>query len=204
MFAFQDKVIGQIVAAMAVELTGEEQARIAQAETKDRRPTMRAPRMGAPAPGNGAGHSQGHHAVREGRRTRSRIPPRLRGARDRPLEDCRLLMVRGQCRHATRLRADEREPRQGHGSAERSCLCVVGRGDGAAGAQRRSPCGDQAGTGACSKRPGQSHRPRQDPQRRRARRGGGTGCALGDAAQPAVSARLSTGSGPLALPSGAV
>ncbi|WP_343074113.1 rhodanese-like domain-containing protein [Microvirga zambiensis] len=37
MFAFQDKVIGQIVAAMAAELTGEEQARIAQAETKDPR-----------------------------------------------------------------------------------------------------------------------------------------------------------------------
>ena len=37
MFAFQDKVIGQIVAAMAVELTGEEQARVAQAETKDPR-----------------------------------------------------------------------------------------------------------------------------------------------------------------------
>jgi rhodanese-related sulfurtransferase/Flp pilus assembly protein TadD len=37
MFAFQDKVIGQIVAAMAVELTGEEQAKVAQAETKDPR-----------------------------------------------------------------------------------------------------------------------------------------------------------------------
>ncbi|HEV2565636.1 MAG TPA: rhodanese-like domain-containing protein [Microvirga sp.] len=37
MFAFQEKVIGQIVAALAVELTGEEQARIALAETKDSR-----------------------------------------------------------------------------------------------------------------------------------------------------------------------
>jgi TolB-like protein/rhodanese-related sulfurtransferase len=37
MFAFQDKVIGHIVAAMAMELTGEEQARVAQAETKDPR-----------------------------------------------------------------------------------------------------------------------------------------------------------------------
>lgn len=37
MFAFQDKVIGRIVAAMAMELTGEEQARVAQAETKDPR-----------------------------------------------------------------------------------------------------------------------------------------------------------------------
>ena len=37
MFAFQDKVIGQILAALAVELTGEEQARVAQAETKDPR-----------------------------------------------------------------------------------------------------------------------------------------------------------------------
>jgi TolB-like protein/rhodanese-related sulfurtransferase len=37
MFAFQDKVIGQIVAAMALEITGEEQARVAQAETKDPR-----------------------------------------------------------------------------------------------------------------------------------------------------------------------
>ena len=37
MFAFQDKVIGQIVAALAMELTGEEQARVAQAETKDPR-----------------------------------------------------------------------------------------------------------------------------------------------------------------------
>jgi len=36
-FAFQDKVLGQIVAALAVELTGEEQARIAQAETKSPR-----------------------------------------------------------------------------------------------------------------------------------------------------------------------
>ena len=37
MFPFQDKVIGQIVAALAMELTGEEQARVAQAETKDPR-----------------------------------------------------------------------------------------------------------------------------------------------------------------------
>ena len=37
MFPFQDKVIGQIVAALAVELTGEEQARVAQAETKNPR-----------------------------------------------------------------------------------------------------------------------------------------------------------------------
>jgi adenylate cyclase len=37
MFAFQDKVVGQIVAALAMELTGEEQARVAQAETKDPR-----------------------------------------------------------------------------------------------------------------------------------------------------------------------
>jgi TolB-like protein/class 3 adenylate cyclase/rhodanese-related sulfurtransferase/cytochrome c-type biogenesis protein CcmH/NrfG len=36
-FPFQDKVIGQIVAALAAEITGEEQARIAQAETKDPR-----------------------------------------------------------------------------------------------------------------------------------------------------------------------
>ncbi len=36
-FALQDKVIGQIVAALAVELTGEERARVAQAETKDPR-----------------------------------------------------------------------------------------------------------------------------------------------------------------------
>ena len=34
MFALQDKVIGQIVAALAMELTGEEQARVAQAETE--------------------------------------------------------------------------------------------------------------------------------------------------------------------------
>jgi len=34
MFAFQDKVIGQIVAELAMELTGEEQARVAQAYTK--------------------------------------------------------------------------------------------------------------------------------------------------------------------------
>jgi TolB-like protein/class 3 adenylate cyclase/rhodanese-related sulfurtransferase/cytochrome c-type biogenesis protein CcmH/NrfG len=37
LFAFQDKVIGHIVAALAMELTGEEQARVAQAETKDPR-----------------------------------------------------------------------------------------------------------------------------------------------------------------------
>lgn len=37
MFAFQDKVIGHIVAAMAMELTREEQARVAQAESKDPR-----------------------------------------------------------------------------------------------------------------------------------------------------------------------
>ena len=37
LFAFQDKVIGHIVAALATELTGEEQARVAQAETKDPR-----------------------------------------------------------------------------------------------------------------------------------------------------------------------
>jgi len=36
-FALQDKVIGQIVAALAVELTGEERARVAQVETADPR-----------------------------------------------------------------------------------------------------------------------------------------------------------------------
>ena len=88
-----------------MELTGEEQARVAQAETKDPRAydallqgwehlrretepdTLKAITLFEKAVELDPGYR-----------------PRLRGARDRPLADCRFVLgSRGQCRHAARL-----------------------------------------------------------------------------------------------------
>ena len=126
---------GTSLRRMAAELTGEEQARIAQAETKDPRAydallqgwahlrretepdTLQAITLFEKAVELDPGYHRAYAALATGH-WRVAVPH-----------------GRGQCRHATRLRADEREPRQGHGGAERPSLCALGRGAGAAGAQ---------------------------------------------------------------------